>query len=111
MFINPPQKVIEGKQMNHCVMDDGMRDTKKAIEDNQQFMVIHCPWCGSILTVLKGAKGRFKGSVGSSLLQYTCSDCNKNFNLLITGDDFFPDRGFGPIEGDFNFSWTNIFDH
>jgi len=80
--------------MKHCFADDKLPE--KALE------VIHCPRCGGTSTALKNSKGRFHGSVGSFLARYGCSDCGKSFNLLITGDDFFPDRGFGVIEDDFN---------
>jgi Zn finger protein HypA/HybF involved in hydrogenase expression len=63
---------------------------------------VHCPNCGGTEVKLVGGKGKFIGSVGGTIVRYDCKSCNTSFNLVITGDDVFPDRGFGFTKDDLN---------
>ena len=72
------------------------------MEKPVDFNAVHCPWCGGASPKSKEAKGHFDGSVGNSLVRYYCPDCGRHFNLLITGDVLFPERGFGAVAEDFS---------
>jgi len=75
---------------------------EEAIGKNPHLQNIHCPWCGGTSVKLVNGQGKFVGQVGNCLAIYHCSSCDRNFNLMITGDDFFPDRGFGVTPEDYN---------
>jgi Zn finger protein HypA/HybF involved in hydrogenase expression len=63
---------------------------------------VHCPNCGGTDVKLAGGKGKFIGSVGGMIARYDCKSCNTSFTLVVTGDEFFPDRGFGFDKKDMN---------
>jgi Zn finger protein HypA/HybF involved in hydrogenase expression len=63
---------------------------------------VHCPKCGSPDVRLAGGKGKFIGGVGGMIVRNICKSCNSGFTMIITGDEMFPDRGFGFIEKDLN---------
>jgi hypothetical protein len=73
---------------------------------NSRLEHVHCSWCGSENMRLKGSKGKFRGNVGSMLAIHECRDCGRRSNILITGDDFFPERGFGVGRSDYNIKFA-----
>jgi Zn finger protein HypA/HybF involved in hydrogenase expression len=68
----------------------------------RKYRRVHCPNCGGIDVKLAGGKGKFIGSVGGMILRHICKSCNSGFTMIVTGDEMFPDRGFGFTGKDLN---------
>jgi Zn finger protein HypA/HybF involved in hydrogenase expression len=68
----------------------------------RKYRHVHCPNCGSTDVKLAGGKGKFIGSVGGMIVRHTCKSCNSGFTMIVTGDEMFPDRGYGFIKEDMN---------
>jgi len=81
-------------------------EIENGIKGSSRLREIHCPWCGGTSLKLKECKGKFTGSVGSCIVKHTCTTCDRDFILVITGDDFFPERGFGLVPEDFNIKFA-----
>lgn len=71
---------------------------KKSV--GEKYRHIHCPACGGTDVKLVGGKGRFIGKTGGMIFQHICKFCDSVFTLVITGDEFFPDRGFAFVQKD-----------
>jgi Zn finger protein HypA/HybF involved in hydrogenase expression len=69
---------------------------------NQKYQKVHCPKCGSVDVQLTAGKGKFVGSVGGMIVRHTCKSCNSGFTMIVTGDEMFPNRGFGFTDKDLN---------
>ena len=60
----------------------------------KKYQQVHCLSCGGTEVSLSSGKGKFKGSVGGMVARHKCKTCGSEFTVIITGDEFFPDRGF-----------------
>jgi len=67
-----------------------------------KYQEVHCPACGGTDTNLTSSVGRFLGNAGGSINGFACRSCNSTFNLLITGDEMFPERGYPANQNDFD---------
>jgi Zn finger protein HypA/HybF involved in hydrogenase expression len=68
----------------------------------RKYRYLHCPNCGGTDVKLVGGKGRFVGNVGGMIVRHTCKSCNSGFTMIVTGDEMFPERGFGFTGTDLN---------